>query len=68
MKKKTLDFGGYYRSSKNNTLVKVVARANNQEDKSPMIIYSYINEGGIASGLHYMNEDEFINIYLEQFN
>lgn len=65
MCKKTLDFGDYYRSSKNNKLVKVVARTNNQEDKSPMIIYAYINEGGIASGLHYMNEDDFINIYLE---
>lgn len=65
MKKTSVDFGGYYRSSKNNRLVKVVARANNQEDKSPMIIYAYVNEGGVASGLYYMNEDEFISIYLE---
>lgn len=65
MKKISVNFGDYYRSSKNNTLVKVVARANNQDDKNPVIIYSHINEGGFASELHYMNEDEFVNIYLE---
>lgn len=62
MKKVSVDMGSYY--STENGLVKTISRAVDVNGDNPMIMFVYVQKGGLASVVHYMREADFIATYI----
>ena len=64
MKKVSVDFGCYYNSLDQKTLVRTVAAMKDIHGENEMIAFVYVTEGGVASPLHYMPKQDFISTYI----
>lgn len=64
MKNTSIDFGSYYTSIGQETLVRTIARATDSNGENPVIIYCIVQKGGFASEAMYMSEVDFIKNYI----
>lgn len=64
MKKIYAECGVYYTNVSQQELVRVIAKATDVNGQKPVIIFSFVGEGGFVSDTRYMPEDEFISKYV----
>lgn len=64
MKKIYAECGAYYTNVSQQELVRVIAKATDVKEQNPVVIFSFVGEGGLVSETRYMPEDEFISKYV----
>lgn len=64
MRKIDMQMGTYYTNVAQDSLVRTICRASLNGGKEPIIVYAYVNDGGVVSEAYYMPENEFVATYI----